>query len=271
MTISILLGSNFPILRDSLDSIFSATDDLRLVGCAESLDEVSSLAAQLQPNLILLDASIAFEGLGALLDEIKNTDVKILLLSGEMDSSQTIDALCRGAGGVIGRKTTPDLLCSSIRAVVSGHIWISRQVASDLVQMLRTKATRAGEAIAEIGRQSEGGSNGSSQDRLLAPGAPAGANRFGLTKRELQIVNALVEGQTNKDIAATFKISEYTVKHHLTNIFDKLGVYNRVELVLFAINQQLCPWTPDKMPMLAPAAGEPRLANGPAWGGKQTR
>ena len=64
--------------------------------------------------------------------------------------------------------------------------------------------------------------------------------RFGLTPRELQIIGALVDGQTNKDIAGTFGISEYTVKHHLTNVYDKLGVYNRVELVLFAINHRLC-------------------------------
>ena len=74
---------------------------------------------------------------------------------------------------------------------------------------------------------------------------PAGASeveiaRLGLTRREVQIIGALVDGQTNKDIATTFGISEYTVKHHLTNIYDKLGVYNRVELVLFAINRGLC-------------------------------
>jgi DNA-binding NarL/FixJ family response regulator len=56
----------------------------------------------------------------------------------------------------------------------------------------------------------------------------------------MQVIGALVDGQTNKDIASTFNISEYTVKHHLTNIYDKLGVYNRVELVLFAINWGLC-------------------------------
>jgi DNA-binding NarL/FixJ family response regulator len=67
--------------------------------------------------------------------------------------------------------------------------------------------------------------------------------RLGLTRREVQIIGALVDGQTNKDIATTFGISEYTVKHHLTNIYDKLGVYNRVELVLFAINRGLCSLT----------------------------
>jgi len=63
--------------------------------------------------------------------------------------------------------------------------------------------------------------------------------RFGLTRRELQIIGAILEGQTNKDIAATFSISQCTVKHHLTRIFDKLGVSNRLELALFAVNHKL--------------------------------
>src|SRR5262249_13060047 len=65
--------------------------------------------------------------------------------------------------------------------------------------------------------------------------------RYGLTRREVQIIGALVDGQTNKDIAGTLRNSVYTVKHHLTNIYDKLGVYNRVQLVLFAMNHGLCP------------------------------
>jgi DNA-binding NarL/FixJ family response regulator len=60
-----------------------------------------------------------------------------------------------------------------------------------------------------------------------------------LTPRELEIVSAIIGGYTNKDIAAKFSISEQTVKHHLTNIFDKLGVSNRLELALFAVNHNL--------------------------------
>jgi two-component system, NarL family, nitrate/nitrite response regulator NarL len=62
---------------------------------------------------------------------------------------------------------------------------------------------------------------------------------MGLTRRELEVIAAVVEGQVNKDIAQTFHISEYTVKHHLTRIFDKLGVSNRVELAMFAVNHEL--------------------------------
>jgi DNA-binding NarL/FixJ family response regulator len=114
--------------------------------------------------------------------------------------------------------------------VAAGDIWVGRGVTSELVQFLRV--------------QNSANDNGTPRTPdTETPQAPAAMpeNRFGLTKRELQIVNALVEAQTNKDIAETCRISEFTVKHHLTNIFDKLGVYNRVELALFAIHHQLCP------------------------------
>jgi DNA-binding NarL/FixJ family response regulator len=62
---------------------------------------------------------------------------------------------------------------------------------------------------------------------------------FGLTKRELDIVGAIVSGFANKDVARKFSISEDTVKHHLTNIFDKTGVSNRLELALFAVHHKL--------------------------------
>ena len=66
-----------------------------------------------------------------------------------------------------------------------------------------------------------------------------GPKGLGLTRRELEVIEAVVGGRVNKDIAQTFKISEYTVKHHLTRIFDKLGVVNRVELAMFAVNHDL--------------------------------
>ncbi len=69
--------------------------------------------------------------------------------------------------------------------------------------------------------------------------APEPRKTFGLTPRELQIVAAVVEGRTNKDIGEKFSISEETVKRHLTNVFDKLGLSTRLELALFAINHGL--------------------------------
>ena len=105
------------------------------------------------------------------------------------------------------------MLIKSIQAVLRGEYWVGRESVSDLVQTLR---------------------------ELMPPaGAEAKKVKFGLTPRELEIISAIVAGYSNRDIAQKFSISEQTVKHHLTNTFDKLGVSTRLELALFAVNHGL--------------------------------
>jgi DNA-binding NarL/FixJ family response regulator len=101
----------------------------------------------------------------------------------------------------------------AIRTVMAGEYWVGREPVSNLVQYLRTLV----QTTAQEAKQ----------------------RKFGLTPRELEIVSAVVAGFANKEIAEHFKISEDTVKHHLSNIFDKLGVSTRLELALFAVNQSL--------------------------------
>ena len=104
-------------------------------------------------------------------------------------------------------------LLKAIHTVMAGEYWVGRESVSNLVQYLRTLVQ-------------------SSQTRH-------GRRNSALTPRELEIVSAVVAGYSNKEIAEYFKISEDTVKHHLSNIFDKLGVSTRLELALFAVNQSL--------------------------------
>jgi len=229
--ISILLASDYPILSDSLASIFKGTRDLKLVGCALTVEDLILQMNKFRPQVLLVDISIACEKFSTLLSQITDRDTKILVINQDLSPNETIDALRHGAHGVIGRKTTPDLLCRCVRAVASGDIWVGRGVTKELVQFLRTRNS---------GKESGQFGIGNTENTVGASSPGSVEKRFGLTRRELQVINALVEAQTNKDIAVTFGISEYTVKHHLTNIFDKLGVYNRVELALFAINHQIC-------------------------------
>jgi len=93
---------------------------------------------------------------------------------------------------------------------MSGQYWIGREAVGDIVDFMRTNAS------------------GEKPPR-----------NFGLTKREMEILAAIVAGLSNKEIARRFTLSEDTVKHHLTNIFDKVGVASRLELALFAINNHL--------------------------------
>jgi len=228
--ISILLASDFSILSDSLNSIFKGTKDLKLVGCANTQEELMQQIDKFHPQVLLVDIAITSDKFAPFMTQISTGEAKILVINQDLTPTQTIEALRYGAHGVIGRRTPPELLLRCVRAVASGDIWVGRGVTTELVQFLRGR-----------GPQQETGlmQNGDSANTTPASGSTEA--RYGLTKRELQIVDALVQAQTNKDIAETFGISEYTVKHHLTNIFDKLGVYNRVELALFAINHQLCP------------------------------
>jgi two-component system nitrate/nitrite response regulator NarL len=100
-----------------------------------------------------------------------------------------------------------------IRAVLKGQHWVGQEKVSDVVQVLH---------------------------RYLPPHATTRARQnFGLTPRELEVVAAVVAGYTNSEIANRVKLSEQTIKHHITNIFDKLGVSNRMELALFAVTHRL--------------------------------
>jgi DNA-binding NarL/FixJ family response regulator len=114
---------------------------------------------------------------------------------------------------VVLKDSATQLLLKAIQAVMSGEYWVGRDSVSNLVQYLRNLMQSTNEETKQ--------------------------KKFGLTPRELEIVSAVVAGYANKEIAEYFKISEDTVKHHLSNIFDKLGVSTRLELALFAVNQGL--------------------------------
>jgi DNA-binding NarL/FixJ family response regulator len=117
-----------------------------------------------------------------------------------------------GARGVILKQAAQDSLLEAIRTVTQGNYWLPQERIQDIVQIFQSLATS---------------------------GKSKPATKFGLTLRELEVVRAVAEGCTNRDIAHKLSISEDTVKRHLTNIFDKVGVSSRVELALFALNHQL--------------------------------
>ena len=149
-----------------------------------------------------------------------------------LDDEKTMELLKAGANGILSRRVDPQLLCRSVHAVACGEIWVSRIATNQLIQRLRMQPA----AVNAIPRQQE--------ERPSSVTAEAGAqaplrNQFGLTPREMDIVRAIGEAMSNKDIATHFGISEYTVKHHLTKIFDKIGVYSRLELAMMATHHGL--------------------------------
>ncbi|HEY6302268.1 MAG TPA: response regulator transcription factor [Terriglobales bacterium] len=214
--IRIVIADDHPIFRDGLRRLLEAESDMKVVGEACDGREAVKLATEIKPDILLLDLAMPHHtGLDALRDlNITGAGVvRIILLTAAVEKKQMVEALQLGARGVVLKDSATQLLLKSIHAVMAGEYWVGRDSVSNLVQYLRNLMQSTNEESKQ--------------------------KKFGLTPRELEIVSAVVAGYANREIAEYFKISEDTVKHHLSNIFDKLGVSTRLELALFAVNQGL--------------------------------
>ncbi len=191
----------------------------RVVAEARDGAEALVLARKLQPEILLLDLAMPnMPGMEALRELTSHeTQTRTIVLTAKIEKQQILEALQLGARGVVLKDAAVEHLAACIRAVMQGQYWLDGRPVQNLVQVLR---------------------------ELTAQTAPPPRKTFGLTSRELEVVTLITEGCTNRDIATSFGISEETVKRHLTNIFNKLGVGNRLELALFALNHHLLPPTP---------------------------
>jgi len=212
--IRVLIANRHTLLREGLRKLLEA-GGFEVVGETADGESVAALTERTQADIVLLDPAMpgrnGFEILRSL--AAAGSPARTLLLTtGSEERSQVVQALKLGAYGIIPQESTTQRLFESIRCVVRGEYWIGRENLSELVKELRNHSH---------------------------PEGPSRQKRFGLTPRELDIVTLVVAGYTNPDIAQKFSISGQTVKHHVSNIFDKLGVSNRLELALFAVNHDL--------------------------------
>jgi two-component system nitrate/nitrite response regulator NarL len=212
--IGILIADAQVMFREALRSLLEREPDFCILGEAGNGREALQLANSLKPDILLLDLTMPrVSGMEALrrLAGVP-TQARPILFVESPEKSQIVEALKLGARGILPRRTTTQMLLKCIRAVASGEYWVGHQNISDLIECIRSTDP--------------------------AP-EPRDSNGFRLTRRELEIVTSIVDGYTNKEIAKRLSISEQTVKHHLTSIFEKVGVTNRLELALFAMHQRL--------------------------------
>jgi two-component system, NarL family, nitrate/nitrite response regulator NarL len=212
--IRVFIANGHTLFREGLRRLLEA-GGFEVVGETADGELVAALAEETQADVILLDLAMPRQSGIEILRALSKLDVSartLLLTSASDDRTPVVQALKLGAHGVIPQESTPQRLFESIRCVMDGQYWIGKESISDLVRALRDDSDH----------------EGSSRQK-----------RFGLTPREQEIVTLIVAGYSNPDMAQRFSISGQTVKHHVSNIFDKLGVSNRLELALFAVNHKL--------------------------------
>jgi two-component system, NarL family, nitrate/nitrite response regulator NarL len=210
--IQVLIADDHPVVRIGLRQLLQSEAGFKVVGESADGRDTLEMVRRLKPHVLLLDVAMpglsGLEVLRALLREPGRT--RVILLTAGIEQQQLAEAVELGARGVVLKDSAARDVAAAVRAVSNGQCWIGQQSVGNLVQMFQQRARAA------VERES-----------------------FGLTPRELQVIATVAAGSTNPDIAHALSISEDTVKRHLTHIFDKVGVSNRLELGLFAFHHHL--------------------------------
>ena len=185
-----------------------------VIGEAATGQTTIDTVASTRPDLLLLDISMPrLSGLEALRELQTAERTKTIILSATLEKSQLLTAIQLGARGLVAKESATEQLFEAIMAVVSGQSWMAPGLLTNLMDVLRVGVDSAHSA---------------------APVQP-----FGLTPREREVLALVVEGCGNKEIALRLAVSEETIKHHLTRMFDKVGAGNRLELALVATRHDL--------------------------------
>jgi DNA-binding NarL/FixJ family response regulator len=218
--IRIVVADDHPIFRDGLCKLLALEEDFEVVAQASDGRQVIDVLQQYQPDVLLLDLKMpGLDGLGTLqrLQATKNK-TRVIVLTASDDKHEFVQAMKLGTSGIVLKQTATELLIKSIRKVHAGEIWLdSHTTAAVIRQFVANDEPPAPPPAASV------------RERERSP----------LSQREREIVALVAQGFKNKEMAEKMFISEQTVKNHLHNIFDKLGVSDRLELALYAIHNNL--------------------------------
>jgi two-component system, NarL family, nitrate/nitrite response regulator NarL len=214
-TIRIAIADPHAIFRDGLRKLLSGEADFEIVTEASSASLLLDSFSTSPPDIVLISTPVD-PGPGPDVFAVLQTnypDVKVIVLSSGSDQDEFVRNVRLGARGIVQKSTSGSMLIKAIRKVQDGEFWLDRSTTAEVV---RHFAERRPEISLE---------HHPHEGRLPS-----------LSRREREIVNLVTHGLRNKELAEKLSISEQTVKNHMHNIFDKLGVSDRLELALYAIH-----------------------------------
>jgi DNA-binding NarL/FixJ family response regulator len=204
--ITILIADDHPVVRQGIAVLLSVHEDLSLVGEAADGQEALELAAELHPDVLLLDLKLpGMDGVTVLgqLGE-RSPATRSLVLTSAADQAQVMLAMRAGAAGFLYKDVDPDALVRAIRSVHDGHTLLAPEAAMAL-------AARSA------------GQDGRGVDSLTA--------------REREVLSLLADGRSNREIARTLGVSEKTIKTHVSSVLAKLGVADRTQAAVLAVRR----------------------------------
>jgi DNA-binding NarL/FixJ family response regulator len=209
-TARVLIADDQTLFRSGLARLLDGDDRVSVVGQAVDGLEAVKLAASLKPDVVLMDIKMPnLDGIEATRRIVSESPKsKVLMLTTFEADNHVIQALKAGASGYVLKDSEATAIVSSILAVVAGERVMASAVANRVLEML-TGATTPKEFY------------------------------DGLTAREVEILKMLATGMANKQIAYKLKISEKTVRNHVSNMYEKLGIYDRAQAVLYAVRKGL--------------------------------
>jgi two-component system, NarL family, nitrate/nitrite response regulator NarL len=217
--IRVLIADGHPIVLEGLRSVLAAYATVQIVGETSDGMEAIDKAVHLDPDIVLMDLKLPrVDGLTVIRSiQTRAPRSKILLFASADSKDEFVEAMKLGCAGVLMKESPTSLIEKSLEKVQAGEIWLD-----------------SGTTAAVIRQFASPGDFPSSH-----PNGKTSRERAQLSQREREIIVLIAQGYKNKEIAEKMFITEQTVKNHLHNVFDKLGVSDRLELALYAIHNSL--------------------------------
>jgi DNA-binding NarL/FixJ family response regulator len=222
--IRVLIVDDQNLFRHGIAHLLGTQPDLEVVGSSDNVHDAIENLQRLRPDVALVGwpaGSINSQKIFNTIQDARLT-TRVIMLVAENVKEDFVEAVRQGCCGIVPKQTSTELLIKSIRKVHAGEFWLDRMTTAEIIRRLAKKGTA-----------------GNANNVVPAPRMSLREHGAALSTREREIVVLVAQGFKNKEMAERMFISEQTVKNHLHNIFDKVGVTDRLELALYAIHHNL--------------------------------